>query len=58
MVTRAHAIAVDAEYPEGTSSSRPRMIGITVTGMRRMIVPETVGVRILRKRDKRMEKRN
>ena len=57
-VTSALSGAAKAGEPFGTSSSMPKMMGITVTGISMMTVPATAGVSIRRISESRDERRN
>ena len=54
--TAAHNGAASADAPAGTSVNSPKADGISVAGISMMTVPETVGVRILRKSVSRNER--
>ena len=54
-VTRALNGAARVEVPTGTSSRRPKTVGINVAGISMMTVPETVGVRSRRNSESRAE---
>ena len=57
-VTRAESGAANAGVSSGTWDSIPNTIGITVTGISMMTVPETVGVRMRRRSESRHASRN
>ena len=57
-VTRTLTGAAAGGEPSGTSASMPNMIGISVTGISMITVPQTVGVRIRRRSDRRVESPN
>ena len=57
-VTRAESGAASSGVSGGTCDSMPKTMGITVTGISMITVPETVGVRIRRSSDNRHAIRN
>ena len=58
IVTAALTGAAAAGVPSGTSVSRPKTIGMTVTGISMITVPATVGVMIRLSRESRAESAN
>ena len=57
-VARAVTAAEEDGMPSGTRFSMLNAMGITVTEISMMTVPETAGVRILRNRERRADSRN
>ena len=57
-VAPALSAAADTGVPSGTDVSKPKMIGMMVTGTSVMTVPATAGVRTLRNSESRAESAN